>query len=118
MNSDSAAQAVRDIDLVLRIRRSRADVFGAGLFSDPAWDILLQLCAATLGGRRLSLRDVATDVPRSTLARWAAVLEDRGLIRCETDPILSSTLWLSLTAQGERKMSGVLARLHELRPVG
>ena len=114
MNRELAARAARDLELVLRVRRARSQVFGAGLFSDPAWDILLQLCAAGWEARRLSLSDVATDVPRSTLARWAAVLEDRGLIRCELDPIASSTLWLSLTASGELKMSGLLASLHEL----
>lgn len=118
MNGDFAARAARDVDRVLRIRRARAEVFGAGLFSDPAWDILLQLFSATLRGSRLCLREVESDVPESTLARWAAVLEDKGLIHCEADPALSSTLWLSLSSQGELRMSGLLARFHELHPVG
>ena len=116
MNALIADRALRDVELVIRVRRARAEVFGEGLFADPAWDILLQLCAASLQGRKLHLGDIASDVPRSTVARWAAVLEERGLICCSADPVASSTLWLSLSPAGDRKMSGVLARLHELHP--
>jgi len=118
VNEEMADRALRDVELVLRVRRARAEVFGDGLFADPAWDILLQLCAASLRGRKLHLGDIASGVPRSTVARWATVLEDRGLIRCSADPVASSTLWLSLSPTGECKMSGVLARLHELHPAG
>jgi DNA-binding MarR family transcriptional regulator len=117
VNGDMAARAAQDVELVLRVRRARSEIFGPELFSDPAWDILLQLFEAGLRGRKLRLTDVAADVPPSTLARWAAALEERGLIRCESDPIASSTLWLTLSPSGELKMSGVLARLHELHPV-
>lgn len=117
MNEKIADLALRDVEFVIRVRRARGEVFGEGLFADPAWDILLQLCAASLQRRKLHLAGVVSDVPRSTLARWASVLEERGLIRCLADPARPSILWLSLSPAGECKMLGVFARLHQLHPV-
>jgi DNA-binding MarR family transcriptional regulator len=91
---------------ILIARRGRTAVFGADLFSEPAWDALLELYAAKLGHRRISLEDVARelDIPQSTMARWIDVLSDRKLVETESDPNEPSRLWLSLTAEGHAKM--------------
>lgn len=117
MDGNLAADAAQDIDRILWIRRARSEVFGPGLFSDPAWDILLQLCAARARGRRLGIEDIVADVPRSTLARWAAVLEQRGLICREEDSGDPARIWLSLSASGALKMAELLARLRPLQSV-
>ena len=70
------------LQCVMEMRRRRSAVFGEGLFSDPAWDILLELFAAELDGRGLGLPDLAHIAPRSTLARWLTALEERGLVLC------------------------------------
>jgi DNA-binding MarR family transcriptional regulator len=71
------------IRLMLRLRNMRATIFGApDLFQDPAWDILLDLYAADLEGRPVSVSSacIASMVPASTALRWIKVLENRGLV--------------------------------------
>lgn len=91
---------------ILIARRARHAEFGDNLFSEPAWDVLLELHAAVLGGRRLSLADLARaiDTPESTTARWIAVLTDRGLVSSESDITEPGRLWISLTPEGASKM--------------
>lgn len=62
-------------------------LFGEGLFSDPAWDVLLQLYAAELGNRRITVEEIVRTVeaPESTTRRWLGVLCDRGMILVEMD---------------------------------
>lgn len=111
MNADLLSRAEQEIELVLRMRRARSDILGLGLFSDPAWDILLQLLLARLKGRRLALKDLLADVPQSTVARWAAVLEERGLIVGRLDAMGPSPLWIELSDRGVAKMSRLLEDL-------
>lgn len=77
------------IESILVFRRARNTVFGEGLFSDPAWDILLALYAAHLEGRSVSLTELAlsTDTPQSTAARWIVALEARGLVSTDNNSI-------------------------------
>ena len=91
---------------VLLVRRGREAVFGPGLFSDPAWDILLELYAAALGQRSMSGSDLATAIgaPLSTTARWISALTGRGLVVLNTDPDSSDDPMVDLTAKGAEKL--------------
>ena len=91
---------------VLLVRRARTAVLGPNLFSDPAWDILLELYAAKLGGRRMSVSDLvrATETPRSTAERWLAELENRGLITIRTNPDDRASGLVKLTSDGASRM--------------
>lgn len=91
---------------ILFLRRARRTVFGEDLFSDPAWDILLELYAAKLGRRRLSLSELARaiETPPSTTGRWIAALEDRRLISSAIDPANPSRIEIKLTTEGASKM--------------
>lgn len=91
---------------VLLVRRARGAVLGKSLFSEPAWDILLELYAAKLGGRSMTLSDLARaiDTPESVAARWQAALEDHGLTRSTVDPANPCRIHISLTAEGSSKM--------------
>lgn len=67
-------------------RRRRAAISGtAGLFGEPAWDILLDLFIAARESRRVSLAKACASaaVPEASALRWIAVLEKRGLIISE-----------------------------------
>jgi DNA-binding MarR family transcriptional regulator len=68
------------------VRRARAGLFGENLFFDPAWDILLELHAAALAGRDLTLSELirAIDIPRSTALRWVAALERLQVVESST----------------------------------
>lgn len=70
---------------ILMARRGREEIFGRNLFSDPAWDILLELYAAHLGERRMSVADLTRtiDSPASTVARWVHALAEHDLVTSE-----------------------------------
>lgn len=113
MAKDESTSNEEQIESILRLRRARAEIFGADLFGDLAWDILLQLFAGRLGGRKLKLRELAIAAPKSTVARWAAVLEERGLVRCDVDYFNPADLWLELSPEGGAKMDELFrTRLH------
>lgn len=90
---------------LLMARRGREAFFGRELFSDPVWDILLELYAAHLGRRAVSVREVtaAIGTPPTATARWVAALSARGLVAAELDQ-RSSRVWVSLTDEGRSKM--------------
>jgi hypothetical protein len=94
---------------ILQARRRRSKIFGEGLFSDPAWDILLELFAAWLGNRRVELSDLASIAPGSTLARWVAVLQERELVVCELDALCPDRFWISLSRECAAKMCAFLS---------
>ena len=91
---------------VISVRRARGPVLGESLFSEPAWDILLELYAAELGGRSMTLSDLARaiDTPASVAARWQAALEDHGLTRSTVDAADPARIYISLTTTGSSKM--------------
>jgi DNA-binding MarR family transcriptional regulator len=90
---------------VLFVRRARSRIFGEHLFSDPAWDIILELFAARLGGKGLSLSElvVAVGSPASTTTRWVAILTHRGLVETKATATTSGPI-VELTTAGGAKM--------------
>jgi DNA-binding MarR family transcriptional regulator len=70
---------------ILLVRRAAVATVGKDLFSDPAWYMLLELYAAHLGGRTMTLSELAraTDTPESTAKRWLQALRTRGLVVAE-----------------------------------
>lgn len=82
---------------ILKVRRGRSEIFGEGLFSDPAWDILLELLAARLGNRKMTLVELEQVAPRSVLARWVAELEERRLVICELNRFRPDEFSVSLS---------------------
>ena len=94
---------------ILAARRGREAALGRELFSDPAWDILLELYAARVGGRRMSLSDLARaiDIPQSTVARWITALAERGLVVSSRDRD-ETRLWIDLSPHGLAEMKRLL----------
>lgn len=66
----------------MRARARRDRMFGADVFADPVWDILLDLYASTLENRRVSVSSacIASKVPPTTALRWLRKMEECGLI--------------------------------------
>lgn len=91
---------------ILRSRRRREKIFGADLFGEPAWDILLELYAAELTHQNLSVSDAcyASAVPHTTALRWIAKLENDGWVTRVYDPCDGRRCWLMLSDQGSDKM--------------
>lgn len=94
---------------LVEARRHRTEIFGASLFFDPAWDILLQVFAAELGERRIGLDDLAPIAPKSVLARWVAALEDKKLVQCDGSCLRPSEFWIRLSPDCSSKMYSFLS---------
>lgn len=94
----------------LNRRRARLDFFDSALFSEPAWEILLDLFVATLDDKRVSVTSacLATSCPPTTALRWIGILEKKGLIFRSEDPRDQRRSWLSMTEKGEFRMRSYL----------
>ena len=108
------------IEAILQFRRSREQELGCDLFSDPAWDLLLELHAAQLRGDRLQLSSLAATLrtTESIAARWLLALRDAGLIECETQTLHATDLQAKLTAEGARRMKALLRKWRISPPDG
>ncbi len=85
----SRLPAADRIRATIRKRQARARFFDAGLFADPAWDILLDLTAARAEGRRVSVTSlcIASGVPPTTALRWIGQMTEQGLLVREEDRV-------------------------------
>lgn len=109
--NDAMLSADRDqISWILRIRRRRLEIFGTGLFSDPAWDLMLLLYQARIAGLETRLAELGVHEPYSTISRWADVLAKRGWVSLEWGPADGEPT-MSLTAEGLSKMTNLLQGL-------
>ena len=91
----------------IQARAARTRFFKASLFSDPAWDILLELFSAEQEGRRVSISaaGLAAEIPLTTALRWINALEREGLVERMGDPTDARRTFLRLTEKGLRAMT-------------
>ena len=96
-----------EIEDLLRARARRAKHFNSDLFADPAWDMLLELYAAELGQRRVSVTSLglASGVPPTTALRWLTTLVSEGLVQRQNDPLDGRRIYISLTDAGISAMT-------------
>jgi DNA-binding MarR family transcriptional regulator len=96
---------------LLLARRARDGLLGKDLFSDPAWDMLLELYAAKLAGRTMTLDQLAlaTETAPSTAARWLSALDERGLIT-SAGHLNEAFRPVSLSAEGLSKLDRLARR--------
>lgn len=96
---------------IIKARRNRQKYFEGDLFSDPSWDILLELTAAHIENRRESVTSVAiaASVPASTAIRKIRELSDRGLLKRWTDPTDARRIFVALTDDAAKRMLAMLA---------
>jgi DNA-binding MarR family transcriptional regulator len=96
---------------IIKARRNRQKYFEGDLFSDPSWDILLELTAAHVENRQESVTSVAiaASVPASTAIRKIRELADRGLLRRWTDPNDARRIFVALTDDAAKRMLAMLA---------
>ena len=104
-----------EIRAVIRARRLRNQFFGTELFADPAWDMLLDLFAASLEKRRVSVSSlcIAAAVPPTTALRWIGTMHEAGLFGREADPGDRRRAYIVLSdkaLQGMRAYVGALRR--------
>lgn len=85
---DPIAVDARLVRRIIKLRRDRERYFPAEIFADPAWDMLLDLTAARLEGKRVPVSSlcIAAAVPTTTALRWIRSLTEAGLLDRYTDP--------------------------------
>ena len=92
MHSMSVLNPPRRADLLncagrlLRIRAARRNHMPAGMFGEPAWDVVLRLFQLD-GSEWLSVPELATSSGASTetMLRWLTFLEARDFVRFSED---------------------------------
>ena len=105
---------VRDL---IRARRMRAAFFPSELFADPAWDMLLDLFAAELESRRVSVSSlcIAAAVPGTTALRWIGSMVEAGLFERYADPRDRRRAFISLSTAAR---DGLERYFHAVRRAG
>lgn len=93
-------------------RRARGQWINGALFSDPAWEILLDLYLEQLrhGGCSLRRMLVGSFLHPNTAKRWLALLEEEGLVERRLDSQATGRE-LRLTDKGFGSLSCYLAQL-------
>lgn len=91
---------------LIRARRKREAIFGEELFADPAWDVLLELYAASLVHRRVPTSELckAAAVPATTGLRWIEKLHRLGLVTRHPDPLDARRVFVELTPRAAAAM--------------
>lgn len=103
---------------IIRARRLRDQYFAADLFADPAWDILLDLLAARLEGRRVAVSSlcIAAAVPPTTALRWIKTLTDLGLLARAADPQDGRRVYIELDQQTAAALAAYLEAAQRISP--
>lgn len=98
---------------IIRQRQLRARYFDGELFSDPAWDMLLDLTAARVEHTRVSVTSlcIASGVPPTTALRWIAQMKDAGLMQRLEDETDRRRAFITLTDKAADAMARFFAEL-------
>ena len=88
-------------------RRKLYALFGRRLFSDPSWDILLELFVSTLEGRKVTVSTacMAACAPTTTALRHIAYLVQEGLVVRLPHPADARSTYLELTEQAVSRLT-------------
>ncbi|RYD27394.1 MAG: transcriptional regulator [Lysobacteraceae bacterium] len=95
------------------LRKVRDAMLGNALFSEPAWDILLDLFISEHEQRRLSVSAVCIGAraPSATALRYLTMLQDADLVERIRDARDGRRSHVQLTALGHLRMANLLCRL-------
>lgn len=103
---DTAPNAAR-IREMIKLRRLRDQHFPPDLFADPAWDILLDLYAANLEGKSVSVSSlcIAAAVPPTTALRWITTMTEHGALVRKQDPNDARRVFIGLSEDSEARLT-------------
>lgn len=101
---------------MIRARRLRTHFFSADLFADPAWDMLLDLMAARLEGKKVAVSSlcIAAAVPPTTALRWLGVLTEQGHVVRASDPDDGRRVHVELSQDTARALGAWLRQARAL----
>lgn len=92
-----------------QVRRKRDAMFKSGLFSEPVWDILLDLYIAEGEQKQISITSacLAANVPTSTGLRWITILIQNGYIERQEDRKDARRSFLCLTPAARQALESL-----------
>jgi DNA-binding MarR family transcriptional regulator len=110
VRQDTAPNAAR-IREMIKLRRLRDQHFPPDLFADPAWDILLDLYAANLEGKSVSVSSlcIAAAVPPTTALRWITTMTEHGALVRKQDPNDARRVFIGLSEDSEARLTAYFA---------
>lgn len=113
------AELLARLRTIARLRRQRGEFLDADLFSDPAWDMLLDLTAAGIEGKQVPVSSVcaAAQVPLSTGLRQVKHLVEMGWVIRRQDPNDKRRDLLTLSDDAFQAMKRFLATMPAGTPV-
>lgn len=93
-------------------RIDRAAIFQADLFSDPAWEMMLDLAVAEVSNRAISVTSlcIASGAPTTTALRRIEDLRDAGLVDKLPDARDKRRIVVRLTPLGRERMDAFVRR--------
>lgn len=90
-------------------RQRRYQYFSGHLFSDPAWDIMLELFVAEREKREVSVTNLClTNVPDTTVLRWIKTLSFEGLVLRRKDKVDRRRVLVRLSRPAAQAMLGYI----------
>jgi hypothetical protein len=116
------AVAMQEADLaefarqLLAARKQRDRYFDPVLFSNPAWDILLNLYVADAEGRGVNVLEscTASTVPQAVALRWLGYLRQEEMVVETSDPLRPRNTVIRLSDQTRLAISSYLGSLVSL----
>jgi len=117
---DDAKVTAIEVRRIIALRRLRDRYFAAGLFADPAWDMLLDLFAARLERVNVSVSSlcIAAAVPPTTALRWIKLMTDQALLEREADPHDARRIFITLSkAAAEQVRAYLVAARAQAGPI-
>ncbi len=117
---DSSPVSASDVRNYIRIRRLRDHFFPSEIFSDPAWDMLLDLMAARLAQESVSVSSlcIAAAVPATTALRWIRTMTDTGLFIRHADPNDGRRVFIGLSDEAADGMMRYFAAVKAQSSLG
>jgi len=111
--SDTPEGVVAVATRLYALRRQRDQTLGVSLFSEPAWDILLDLFISDYDDRQLSVSAVCIGAraPSATALRYLSLLQESELVERVRDVTDGRRSHVKLTILGRRRMTNLLAML-------
>jgi hypothetical protein len=84
--------------------------YGAKLFCDPAWEILLQVTLAHAEQRRITVSTICDSVnaPSTTVGRWLKQMTDANLLVRRASPLDARVKYVELSPPAAARMSNYL----------
>lgn len=103
---NQGSRASRFARRLIAERRQRERLLGSEFFGEPAWDMLLDLFAAHVEGKQISVSSlcIASAVPPTTALRWISSLTQKGVLIRRRDPSDGRRMLIELAPDAFGKM--------------